>query len=230
MQVTAAHSESSQVLPSVIYVMGIDGSGKSTVVNHLATRIKQEGGKVETLWLRFNHVLSKPFLGLCRLGGLTRYEQTPVGRIGYHDFYRHRVIAWLFVWLQYLDALRVRLWRLGSYRMRPGTVIVLDRYVYDVLVDLKAATRIQKLEESIVGSALRKLLPRDTLVLYIRRNKRSLIEARPENAWDKNFAVRLACYERLGRLPGIVTIDNDGDLKDLLTKAEIAAGIGASEN
>jgi hypothetical protein len=47
--------------------------------------LEDKGYHVYAEWLRFNHVLSKPLLGFCRLVGLTRYEKKDGIRIGYQN-------------------------------------------------------------------------------------------------------------------------------------------------
>ena len=86
-------------IPDLIYVMGIDGSGKSTVSEYLADELREKGYDVDVVWLRFNHVITKPLLGFCRLIGLTRYETCDGIRVGYHDFYKSSVISFFFILL-----------------------------------------------------------------------------------------------------------------------------------
>jgi len=132
--------------PRVIYVMGIDGSGKTTVVENLSKLLEDKGYHVYAEWLRFNHVLSKPLLGFCRLVGLTRYEKKDGIRIGYHEFHRSKVISWLYIYLQYLDALRVRIFRIDPKIRQKNCVLILDRFVYDIIIDLMIDTGIEDLE------------------------------------------------------------------------------------
>ena len=83
--------------PELIYIMGIDCSGKSTVSNYIADEYREKGYDVDVVWLRYNHVITKPLLGLCRLIGLTKYETHDGIRVGYHDFYKSTIISCLFI-------------------------------------------------------------------------------------------------------------------------------------
>jgi len=211
--------------PKVIYVTGIDGSGKSTVSEHLAARLRDAGYEVDILWLRFNHVISKPLLALCRLLGLTRYESHGGIRVGYHDFYRSRTISWLFIFFQYLDAVRVRYFRLQPRIGRTGRVVILDRYVYDILIDIMVDTRIKDLHKGRVGRAFRALIPEGTLSLLVDRDLGQVLEVRPEGRLDENFVRRYEFYKELALDPCINTVRNDASLEVLLDKVERHAGI-----
>lgn len=212
-------------IPRVIYVLGIDGSGKSTVSEHLAAQLRERGYKVQILWLRFNHVISKPLLGLCRLLGLTRYETHNGIRVGYHDFYRSRVISWAFIVFQYLDAVRVKYLKVLPGIRDSNSVLILDRYVYDILIDIMVDTRMSELQKNWVGRAFMKLLPADSLSLLIDRDLDKVLEVRPEGRVDRNFAARYRFYKLLGADAGVASITNDGALDDLLCKAECLAGL-----
>lgn len=216
---------SNQALPRIIYVTGIDGSGKSTVSEHLAERLCQQGYKVDVLWLRFNHVLSKPILGLCRVLGLTRYEMCDGIRVGYHDFYRSRIISWLFVFFQYLDAVRVRFLKVGP-RIRGGQgVLIVDRYIYDILIDVMVDTRMSGLHKGWVGRAFRKLLPSNTLSVLVDRDLDKVLDVRPEGKVDRNFQARYQYYKELSGDDDVVTVENNGPLEALLDKVEECAGL-----
>ena len=215
-----------RAVPKLIYVMGIDGSGKSTVSEHLATRLREQGYTVNVEWLRFNHVLSKPLLGLCRLIRLTRYETHGGIRVGYHDFHRSRLISWLFVFFQYLDALRVK-----YHKVMPGirgdtNVLILDRYVYDILVDVMVDTGMDALRESRIGEAFLQLIPPNARVILVNRDLDSVLEARPEGRVDRNFIKRYRHYQAIAEQANVNTIDNNGPLDELLRQAESVAGLG----
>lgn len=213
------------MVPKVIYLMGIDGSGKTTVVEWLERTLKEEGYEVCTYWLRFNHSLSKPLLAFCRLVGLTRYEHIEEIRVGYHEFYRSRSISWLYVFFQYLDALRVMQFKVKPSLRKRNTVVILDRYVYDIIVDLEIDTGIKNLDCSFWGRALIRLLPKNTFVLPISRCRDALLMARPESQVDKNFENRLKLYSEVVIRQNLICVKNDSTLDELLCEISIRTGL-----
>lgn len=213
--------------PRVAYVMGIDGSGKTTVTEYLARAYEKEGYDVDVIWLRFNHVLTKPLLGLCRLLGLTRYEMIDGIRVGYHEFYRSKLVSWAFVYLQYLDALRVTWSVLRPRQKNNNKAVILDRFVYDILIDLMIDTRIEQLDTKWIGRKLIALLPEHSITIPVFRDRNHLLEARPESRVDRNFEERLKLYEELVERQRLTPLVNDSTLEVLSENAWKRTEVGA---
>lgn len=213
--------------PRLIYVMGIDGSGKSTVSEYLAEKFREKGFSVDVIWLRFNHVISKPLLGLCRVLGYTKYETCEGIRVGYHDFYKSSIISFLFIVFQYLDALRVKYTKILPILKKSNHVIILDRYVYDILIDLAVDTRKKNLINSWFGKRFRKLLPENSVVMLVQRDLEEVLKVRPEGKVDRNFVSRYEHYQQLDGNYGINIIHNESTLEELLESARKISGIEA---
>jgi len=212
-------------IPSLIYVMGIDGSGKSTVSEYLAEQLTAKGYDVDILWLRFNHVFTKPLLGLCRLLGYTKYENVEGIRVGYHDFYKSSIISYAFIILQYLDALRVKYTKILPNYGKQNKIIILDRYVYDILIDVAVDTRKKNLLESWFGKKFKSLLPKDAVNILVRRELSDVLDVRPEGKVDRNFESRFYHFENLIDDSNIYTIDNSGTLDELLDSVSRITGL-----
>lgn len=212
-------------IPKLIYIMGVDGSGKSTVSEYLAEQLRDKGYIVDVVWLRFNHIISKPLLGLCRVIGLTRYETCDGIRVGYHDFYKSSVISFLFILFQYLDALRVKYTKILPLMRKKNHVVILDRYVYDILIDLAVDTRQDNLIYTWFGKRFRQLLPEDAKTILVRRELSDVLSVRPEGVVDRNFEFRYKHYQQLDENIGVNVIRNDGSLDELLSAAMSISGL-----
>ncbi len=218
-------SDSGHDVPCLIYIMGIDGSGKSTVSEHLADQLRGQGYDVDILWLRFNHVLSKPLLGLCRLLGYTKYETQGGIRVGYHDFYKSKIVSYAFIFFQYLDALRVKYTKILTGIRKKNRIIILDRYVYDILIDVAVDTRKKDLLYSWAGKHYKELLPNNAINILVRRDWQDIIKARPEGEVDRNFESRFNYFESIKNEANINVIDNTGTLNELLDSAMNITGL-----
>jgi len=203
-------------LPKVIYIMGIDGSGKTTIAEYLQGYLNKRGLSTKYLWLRFNHYLTKPLLAYGRLSGLTYYKTFEGVRIGYHDFYKSRWVSWAFIILQYLDNVIAR-WLI----LWPNTwskVVICDRFIYDTLVDLCIETGMPHLYRTRTGQAFSRLIPRETLVIHLDRDETRILADRPESAKDHLFRRRKELYNKIPSYFGIQTIDNNGLLQETVDK------------
>lgn len=212
-------------IPKLIYITGIDGSGKSTVSEYLADKLRSQGYEVNILWLRFNHVFSKPLLGLCRLLGYTRYEKPQGIHVGYHDFYKSKVISYLFILFQYLDAVRVKYTKIIPLYRKKNSIIILDRYVYDILIDISVDTRLDGLFRSWIGKKFTNLLPDDSVSILVWRELEEVLCVRPEGKVDRNFESRFKYFKELKNSSRINTINNAGTLDELLNVAGKLTGL-----
>lgn len=198
----------------LVYITGIDGSGKSTLVNIIEKELCQRGIRSTTYWLRFNHVISKPLLGFCRLIGLTRYENIGGIRIGYHEFSKSRIISWLFIALQYLDALRVKYFKIFPASFKKNHIIILDRFVYDILIDMSVDTNID-LFSSRVYKCFTNLVPKNAKIILIDRDMDEVLKCRPEGVVDKYFKKRRVLFDRLKHENNIIVIENSRTIEEM---------------
>ena len=121
----------------VIVISGIDGSGKSTIIAGLEKALLEMGYSTYTPWLRYNHYLTKGVFAVAKLLGLYSYEVRNGKRVvGYHDFYRSRLILVMFVFSTFLDTLCASLVKvyIPAYIFRK--TVICDRWVPDILVDI----------------------------------------------------------------------------------------------
>ncbi|HET6467552.1 MAG TPA: hypothetical protein VFG43_04150, partial [Geminicoccaceae bacterium] len=200
----------------LIALAGVDGSGKTLLLQHLRRRLDADGIPHRHVWSRFRNYLSKPLLAVARLTGHNRKEQHGTVRIGYHELTGSPMLARLFLALQATDNL---LDILARYRLRRRRrLIVGDRCVYDTLVDLCVDTGLDELVLDRIGPWLVRLLPSPHLVVVLDRSPRLIQGQRPDALLDRNFARRRALYARLAARYGLPVIANDGAVEDTLAR------------
>ncbi len=179
--------------PPIIYFTGLDGSGKTTFVNMLAEALRRQGWPVKVVWLRMSHYLSKPLLLYCRLVGLTEYENINGVRVGYHHFYRSKIVSYLYIFLRGIDTWFDALFRVYIPARFFGKTIICDRYIFDALIDLMVDTHLN-LENSFVWNQLCKFIPKTSLIFFIERDDIYVRSCRPEMIWDELFFLRKSHY------------------------------------
>lgn len=189
----------------LICLCGVDGSGKSFLLEHLQAELDRRGISHRHVWTRFRNYLSKPLLALTRLTGHNRKVEHDGTRTGYHEFDRYPWLAWPFLALQTLDNLIDMFWRYP----RRGLILG-DRCVLDTLVDLAVDTGLDDLVISRLGPRLLRQLPSPRLLVIIERPVRLIQQDRPDALADRNFARRRALYGRIAREFGLAVVHNDG--------------------
>ena len=86
-----------------VIISGVDGSGKTTVINNLKAKLEQEGKSVDYIWMRYSHYTVKAMNALARILGLSVKVHNEMGDIWEHRLYKMPWFCKLYVWCAYLD-------------------------------------------------------------------------------------------------------------------------------
>jgi len=83
-----------------------------------------------------------------------------------HQYYRNKAVATIWPWIQLVDAIIFVAFMIYM-PLRRGFLLVCDRFVHDVLVDLMADTESSDLHEKTVGRLILRLVPQSSLVFLL---------------------------------------------------------------
>lgn len=216
-------AESGQRLPTLISIVGVDGSGKTTLANWLAGEFAAQGREPVLVWSRFKNYLSKPLLAATRLTGHNYYKTLDGVKFGFHDFERLVGYRELFAVLQAIDVNIAAYGRIHRQRAH-SDVVICERGPWDTLVDVTADTGLSWLPSSPLGAMYSLLMRRDACVLWISRERDSILRTRTELVHDHKLAPRMGVYAQLAARHGWHVIDNNGTLDG--AKAQIRATLG----
>lgn len=207
----------------LLALCGVDGSGKTLLIERLQARLAAAGLPSRHVWSRFRNYTSKPLLALARLTGHNRKERHPGFTVGYHEF-RGTAYARPFLALQMLDlALDTQL------RLRGRTLVLADRCALDTLVDLAVDTGLDDLVLDRLAPFVLRLLPRPAAAVVVQRDPALIARSRPDAVADRHFARRRALYQRLALRLGLPVVDNDGPVEATLDAILEAVGRGAAD-
>jgi len=196
----------------IIAVSGVDGCGKSSIIENVMADLAKQGRPCRYVWLRYNHYLTKGLLAVCRLAGLTKYEYFEGVRVGYHEFYRSRIISHLFVWLTYIDTLMASAALVYGPALFSDKVIVCDRWVIDIMVDLEVDTGIRFAPGGFYYRLFTALVPQSSRNFIIERDPDLIRQVRMENVHDRNFLKRVKLYRWHGKNGGAEMVENNGEI------------------
>jgi hypothetical protein len=197
-------------MPQFIVISGIDGCGKTTVIERLRRRLEQEGFTTRYEWMRYNHRLVRPIHALSRLVGLSRRYEVESQSIWRHEFHRSRSFSSFYIFLTWLDAWLGRLLLATRLSLKQVDIVVCDRWVQDILVDLAVDTRRRSLLSGRWYGRFLGILPRRTRQYLIVREAQAIVSSRPDVRRDLSGSFRQRLYRRLARNPDLVVVSNDG--------------------
>ena len=202
----------------LVALAGVDGGGKTYLLQALQRRLDEAGVPHRHVWSRFRNYLSKPLLALARLTGHNRKEEMAGVRTGYHDFVGRPWLAWPFLCLQVVDSVVDSWWR--YHRGHDRRVILADRCIYDTLVDLAIDTGLDEVVFGRLGRWLAERLPAPHLAVVLNRPVAAIRVDRPDVLLDRNFARRRALYRRLADEFRLPVLENDGTAEAVLDRLE----------
>ena len=202
----------------IIVISGIDGSGKTSIIEGVRKEISSRGHKSRYVWLRYNHYLTKFILAFCRVAGYTKYHHFEKSRVGYHDFKRSKIVSWLFVISTLIDTFFASAVKVIVPSLFSNTVIVCDRWVVDIMIDLEVDTGIKFSENCFISKLFRALVPTGSQYFLIMREKGVVRKERDESLNDRNFDIRYSLFEKHAKHPDIIAIGNDGTLDETIGK------------
>lgn len=203
--------------PSLIFITGTDGSGKTHLAKKLKESIADRGYRTEVVWSRFQNFLSKPFLAVTRLSGHNYYRMVDGIRFGFHDFESLGRLRWLFAILQAIDV------NIGAYlkitrKRRQVDVLICERGPWDTLSDVMVDTGLRISPQSLLGRVFLLQAKKTGPVVLIRRPLAGVISSRPELRHDYKLKAKVDIYNYLASQENWTIIENDGSLR----QAELA--------
>ncbi len=196
-----------------IVISGIDGCGKTTLINRLRDRLEEEGLTTSYEWLRYNHRLVRPIHGLTRLVGLSRCYRVEGTYVWRHEFHRSPLFSSFYVGLTWLDVWLGRLLLAVRLMLKNVDIVVCDRWVPDILVDLAVDTRRRSLLGGKWRARFMRILPVGTCQYLIVRDSSSIVALRPDVTRDMSHSFRDRLYGRLQQDPDIVVVRNNGTIE-----------------
>jgi hypothetical protein len=195
-----------------LIVSGIDGCGKTTVIRELRNRLAQEGFRTRYEWLRYNHRLVRPVHGLSRLLGLSRRYCVDGQTVWRHEFHRSRWFSSFYIRLTWLDVWLGRLLLATRLLRHRPDVVVCDRWVPDILVDLAVDTRRRDLLNGKWRVRFTRVLPPATRQYLVVRDSDLVLRSRPEVVRDLSHSFRRRLYRRLEQNADIAVVRNNGTI------------------
>ncbi|MDH7508579.1 MAG: hypothetical protein QHH00_04180 [Methanomassiliicoccales archaeon] len=186
--------------PRLICIIGPDGTGKTTQAKLLVEKLRKKEVDCDYKWMRFHHFFSLPVLALARLMGLSEVKTSKNGRIiGYHYFYKSKMISKLYTGLLFLDTLSFTMMKVYIPMKLLKKTVVCDRFIHDTLIDLAVSTGDKSVYNSKMGKLFIKLIPEDAKTFMLITDEDVLRERREDVMEDKTLEIKIDLYMRLAQ-------------------------------
>lgn len=151
---------------SLINFCGLDGSGKTTQASKLVTYLKKHNHDCEYIWLRTTERFTIPLIILFKILGISKSIDTESGKkIGVTNLSNHKSLQAIWKKILLFD-LKVVCKSKVYNPIKRGKLLVVDRFIVDILVDLVVETKDEKVIEEL-GPQFLKLLPKNSKIIFL---------------------------------------------------------------
>lgn len=196
-----------------IIISGIDGSGKTAVINALQVELRKRGYHTAYIWLRFNHYLVKILHGLARILGLSVQVKNEMGTVWQHRFYQSSLFCSIYIVSTYFDTI-ISKFKFRNFVKPNVDFVICDRWINDILIDLGTKTHRNDFLQTAWFQRFQKIVPDHATQCLIVRDTEKLLECRLENRVDPDFTFRNKLYKDLSESNCVQVIDNNGTIEE----------------
>ena len=196
-----------------IIISGVDGSGKTTVIEGVRKALEAEGKKVGYIWMRYNFKLTTVMHAIAKMVGLSYKEKTAMGDKWLHRFYKSKLFCWLYIRAYYIDNVLAKSKPVKLAEKDGLDYVICDRWVNDIIIDLGSETHQTDILKTKWYQRFQELLPRDCYQFVVIRNKKDMLECRVENTFNEAFSYRYDLYNEIVNKPEIYMVDNTGTIE-----------------
>lgn len=196
-----------------IIISGVDGSGKTTVIEGVRKALEADGKKVGYIWMRYNHKLTTVMHAIAKMTGLAYKEETPMGKKWLHRFYKSGMFCKLYIWANYIDNIWAKKKPVKLAEKDGLDYVICDRWVNDIIIDMGSETHQMDILDSKWYDKFQGLLPEESRQFVVIRDKKDVLDCRVENSFNEAFSYRYDLYKHIIDKKEVNLVDNTGTIE-----------------
>jgi len=202
----------------LIVFAGVDGTGKSALAHAVKNDLEKKNIPVKYIWMRMNYFVSRPFLLICRLAGLTKRPVVNGTKISVHEFYRFKPVAKLIQYTHFVDTFLSWFKHIYVPLNFNKKVVICDRFVHDILVDYAVEGHEWDIFSKRISRLFYLLIPENSKFFLIDVEKDKILKRKTDVIdFDEYFDQRYGLYDELKKDKSFTIINNNGSM-DLALK------------
>ena len=206
--------ENIKEMAKYIIISGVDGSGKTTVIEGVRKALEADGKKVGYIWMRYNFKLTTLMHAIAKLTGLSYKEETPMGVKWLHRFYNSRLFCWLYIRAYYIDNIWAKNKPIQLAKKEGLDYVICDRWVNDIIIDLGSELHQMEILDSKWYGKFQRLLPKESFQFVVIRDKKDVLDCRVENSFNEAFSYRYDLYKQIVNKREVNLVDNTGTIEN----------------
>lgn len=196
-----------------IIISGVDGSGKTTVIEGVRKQLEADGKKMGYIWMRYNFKLIRLMHAIAKVTGLAYKQKTEMGEMWLHRFYNNKLFCWFYIRCSYIDNWLARKKPIALAKAQKLDYVICDRWVNDIIIDLGSETHKTDILSSKWYHRFQTLLPKESYQFVVIRNRKDVLDCRVENTFNEAFGYRYDLYQQIVNMPEVNLVDNTGTVE-----------------
>lgn len=196
-----------------IIISGVDGSGKTTVIEGVRKQLEADGKKVGYIWMRYNFKLIRLMHAIAKVTGLAYKQKTEMGEMWLHRFYNNKLFCWFYIRCSYIDNWLARKKPIVLAKAQKLDYVICDRWVNDIIIDLGSETHKTDILSSKWYHRFQTLLPKESYQFVVIRNRKDVLDCRVENTFNEAFGYRYDLFQQIVNMPEVNLVDNTGTVE-----------------
>jgi len=207
----------------LIYLLGVDGSGKTTVAKHLEQYLRAENRTVHCVWATLRPVIGWPIIKLAKFVLVRKHrkfdnysEHIKAKREGIRRF---RFLLKPLFYLSFLDYYPQYLWKIGWMGVKSDDLIC-DRYYVDMLMERAIMHGIRPEHFPDWIRRYGRFFRMPDLALYLRTSPGVAIKRKKDIPSEEYLQERTLYYDSVAKVLQAHTIDGDQPLNTVLAQAQ----------
>ena len=201
------------MMAKYIIISGVDGSGKTTVIEGVRKQLEADGKKVGYIWMRYNFKLIRLMHAIAKVTGLAYKQKTEMGEMWLHRFYNNKLFCWFYIRCSYIDNWLARKKPIALAKAQKLDYVICDRWVNDIIIDLGSETHKTDILSSKWYHRFQTLLPKESYQFVVIRNRKDVLDCRVENTFNEAFGYRYDLYQQIVNMPEVNLVDNTGTVE-----------------
>jgi thymidylate kinase len=204
----------------MIYVMGTDGAGKTTLTTKYVNELHKRGLNVSYLYARYFPFLSIPVKFLSKLiiykkeTEFSDFEGYSKKKSKFSE--KHKIVSKIYILICLIDYILISFPRV-YYKYIISDIIIVDRYLVDFIVTLSIAAKLNVSHSKILYQFIQKIFPIPTDVFFLEVSSKIAFSRKNDIPSLKYLEERKEFYYKFQEICNFQVLDGSKKSDELLT-------------